>query len=56
MNIVVVNGTQQKGCTYAMKEMFLDTIGRDNTITEFNLPADCPEFCTGWLDAKKPWK
>ena len=47
MHIVVVNGTQQKGCTYAMKDLFLDTVGRDNTITEFTLPDDCPEFCTG---------
>jgi len=47
MKIVVINGTQQKGSTYAMKEVFLDVVGRDNSITEFILPADCPEFCTG---------
>ena len=47
MNITVINGTEQKGCTYAMKEMFLDTVGRGNTITEFYLPRDCPEFCIG---------
>ena len=47
MNIVVINGTEHKGCTYAMKELFLDTVGRDNTVTEYYLPRDCPEFCTG---------
>jgi len=47
MNIIVINGTERRGCTYAMKEMFLDTIGRDHRITEISLPADCPSFCTG---------
>jgi len=47
MNIVVVNGTEHKGCTFAMKEMFLDTVGRENTVAEYFLPRDCPEFCTG---------
>ena len=47
MNIVVINGTEQKGCTFAMKEMFLDTVGPEHSITEYYLPADCPEFCIG---------
>ena len=47
MKILVINGTEQKGCTYAMKEMFLDTLGRKNEITEYFLPRDCPVFCTG---------
>jgi len=47
MNIVVINGTEQKGSTFAMKEMFLDAIGRNHTITEYNLPTDSPEFCIG---------
>jgi multimeric flavodoxin WrbA len=47
VKIVVINGTEQSGCTYRMKEMFLDMIGRDNEITEYLLPKDCPVFCTG---------
>lgn len=47
MNILVVNGTEQKGCTYSMKELLLDTLGRENSITEYYLPRDCPEFCIG---------
>jgi multimeric flavodoxin WrbA len=47
MRIVVINGTEQRGCTHAIKEMFLDAVGRENPITEFVLPADCPAFCTG---------
>ena len=47
MNILVVNGTEQKGCTYAIKELLLDTLGRENSITEYYLPRDCPEFCIG---------
>ena len=47
MRIVVINGTEQKGCSFQMKEMFLDIVGRGNTITEYYLPKDCPDFCTG---------
>lgn len=47
MRITVINGTEQKGCTYQMKEQFLDAIGRNNKIVEFYLPAACPVFCTG---------
>jgi multimeric flavodoxin WrbA len=47
MKIVVINGTEQHGCTYAIKEIFLDAVGRGNNITELVLPADCPVFCTG---------
>ena len=47
MNILVVNGTEQKGCTYAMKELFFDSVGKENTIVEYYLPRDCPDFCTG---------
>jgi len=43
----VINGTEIKGCTFAMKEMFLTALGNENTITEYFLPRDCPEFCTG---------
>jgi Na+-translocating ferredoxin:NAD+ oxidoreductase RNF subunit RnfB len=47
MNIIVINGTEQEGCTHAMKELFLDAVGRDDSIIEYYLPRDCPEFCTG---------
>ena len=47
MNIIVINGTEQKGCTYAMKELFLSAIGGGHTVTEYTLPRDCPAFCTG---------
>ena len=47
MKIVVINGTEQKGCTFAMKEVFLATIGSGHDIVEYYLPADCPVFCTG---------
>ncbi|MDR1495619.1 MAG: flavodoxin family protein [Clostridiales Family XIII bacterium] len=47
MKIIVINGAEQKGCTYNMKEMFLDAVGRGHDVTEFTLPEDCPVFCTG---------
>lgn len=47
MKIVVINGTQVKGCTYAIKETFLGCLRDGNPITEFYLPVDCPHFCTG---------
>ena len=47
MNITVINGTEQKGCTFAMKEAFLLAMGGSHNITEYYLPRDCPEFCTG---------
>jgi multimeric flavodoxin WrbA len=47
MNITVINGTEQKGCTSAMKEMFLSALGGSHAVTEYFLPRDCPVFCTG---------
>ena len=47
MKITVINGTEQKGCTFAMKEGFLSSMGDGHSITEYSLPRDCPEFCTG---------
>ena len=47
MNITVINGTEQKGCTFAMKEAFLSAMGEKNIVTEYFLPRDCPVFCTG---------
>ena len=47
MNIVIINGTEQHGCTYHIKELFLTAMGGGHAITEYYLPKDCPVFCTG---------
>ena len=47
MKITVINGTEQKGCTFSMKELFLSAMGEGHCVTEFFLPRDCPVFCTG---------
>lgn len=47
MKIVVINGTEQTGCTFAMKEQFLSSIGDGHEVVEYVLPRDCPVFCTG---------
>ena len=47
MNITVINGTEQKGCTYSMKETFISAMGGGHEITEYYLPRDCPVFCIG---------
>lgn len=47
MRITVINGTEVKGCTYQIKENFLDILRDGNDITEFYLPKDLPHFCCG---------
>ncbi|MEA5002887.1 MAG: flavodoxin family protein [Christensenella sp.] len=47
MKITVINGTEVKGCTYHIKENFLDVLREGNEITEFYLPKDMPHFCCG---------
>lgn len=47
MKILVINGTEQRSCTYRMKEQLLDAVGRDKEIEELYLPEACPVFCTG---------
>ncbi|NLZ70029.1 MAG: NAD(P)H-dependent oxidoreductase [Clostridiaceae bacterium] len=47
MKIVVINGTMVRGCTYHLKESFLEPLRAGNEITEFYLPGDAPGFCTG---------
>jgi len=47
MNITIINGTEVKGCTFAMKEIFVSAIGSGHQITEFYLPKDMPHFCCG---------
>jgi len=47
MKIVVINGTKNKGCTYQMKNMFLESLGKGHEIKEYVLPDDAPVFCAG---------
>ena len=47
MKITVINGTERKGCTFAMKEMFMAALGQGHEVSEFFLPRDCPHFCSG---------
>ena len=47
MKITVVNGTETKGCTYHIKEIFLENLRAGNDIAEFYLPVDLPHFCCG---------
>ncbi|WRS27169.1 flavodoxin family protein [Oscillospiraceae bacterium MB08-C2-2] len=47
MKITVINGTEVKGCTYQIKEAFLESLRAENEIKEFYLPKDMPHFCTG---------
>ncbi len=49
MNITVINGTEKHGVTYRLKEMFLAKFKDKSSITEYYLPKDCPNFCTGCL-------
>ena len=46
MKITVINGTEKRGITYKLKEMFLQRF-HGAEITEFYLPKDCPSFCVG---------
>lgn len=47
MKIVVINGTEVRGCTYHIKEAFLEELRQGNEIQEFYLPKDLPHFCCG---------
>ncbi|MCL2674976.1 MAG: flavodoxin family protein [Firmicutes bacterium] len=47
MKITVINGVKNKGCTYKMKDAFLEALHNGHEITEYHLPTDAPEFCTG---------
>ena len=47
MKITVINGTEKKGVTYKLKEIFLEQFRDKGDITEFYLPKDGPGFCTG---------
>ena len=47
MKIVVINGTEIRGCTYNIKEIFLEDLREKHEIVEFYLPKDLPYFCSG---------
>lgn len=47
MKITVIIGTEIKGCTYQIKELFLEPLREGNEIREFYLPKDMPHFCCG---------
>ncbi len=47
MKITVINGTEKQGVTFRLKEVFLGRFCNNAEITEFFLPRDCPDCCTG---------
>lgn len=47
MKITVINGTEVRGCTYRIKELFLEPLRETSEIREFYLPGDLPRFCRG---------
>ncbi|MBQ3900347.1 MAG: NAD(P)H-dependent oxidoreductase [Clostridia bacterium] len=47
MKITVINGTEVRGVTYELKELFLEPFRGSAEITEFYLPKDGPGFCAG---------
>ena len=47
MKVVVINGTEKRGVTFKIKEMFLESFRDRADIVEFYLPKDCPNFCVG---------
>jgi hypothetical protein len=47
MKIVVITGTEVKGCTYQIKEAFLSPLREAYEIVEYYLPKDMPHTCIG---------
>ncbi|MBC8061169.1 MAG: flavodoxin family protein [Clostridiaceae bacterium] len=48
MNIVAIYGTEHKGSTYNIVQLFLGKLlGEQDELTEFYLPKDMPHFCQG---------
>lgn len=47
MKITVINGTEKRGVTFQLKEIFLEPFREKSEITEYYLPKDCPSFCIG---------
>lgn len=46
MHAVVITGTDVRGCTYHIKEIFLEALKADR-VTEFTLPSQAPPYCLG---------
>ena len=46
MKITVINGTEKRGVTCKLKNIFLEQF-QSAEITEYYLPKDCPSFCAG---------
>ncbi len=47
MKIAVINGTEKKGVTFKLKEMFLEPFRGNAEILEYYLPKDFGAFCAG---------
>jgi multimeric flavodoxin WrbA len=48
MNIVAIYGSERKGSTYHIVQMFLERLrSEEDSLTEFFLPRDMPHFCVG---------
>lgn len=48
MKVAVVYGTERKGSTYNITQLFLNKLNIEKTeLTEFFLPKDMPHFCKG---------
>lgn len=48
MKIAVIYGTEHKGSTYNITQLFLNNFKNDTSeVTEFFLPKDMPNFCRG---------
>lgn len=47
MKIVAITGTNVKGCTHRLMELFLDGLGGGHTVETFTLPKDGPPYCLG---------
>jgi multimeric flavodoxin WrbA len=48
MNIVAIYGSERKGSTYHIVQMFLERLRSEkDSLTEFFLPKDMPHFCVG---------
>lgn len=47
MKITVITATEVKGCTYHIKEAFLEVLREGSSLTEFVLPRDLPHFWPG---------
>ncbi len=46
MKITVINGTEKRGVTCKLINIFLEQF-QSAEITEYYLPKDCPSFCAG---------